>query len=43
MYPDPSSRSQALHTRAKRTLPGGNTRTTVYLSPYPVYAAHGAG
>lgn len=43
MYPDPSSRSQALHTRAKRTLPGGNTRTTVYLSPYPVYAAQGAG
>lgn len=43
MYPDPSSRSQALHTRAKHTLPGGNTRTTVYLSPYPVYAARGAG
>lgn len=43
MYPDSSSRSQALHTRAKRSLPGGNTRTTVYLSPYPVYAARGTG
>lgn len=43
MYPDSSSRSQALHTRARAALPGGNTRTTVYLSPYPVYASHGEG
>lgn len=43
MYPDASSKSQALYTRAKRSLPGGNTRTTVYLSPYPVYAQYGRG
>jgi len=43
MYPDSSSQSQALHTRAKRSLPGGNTRTTVYMSPYPVYAVRGEG
>lgn len=43
MYPDSSSRSQAMHTRARAALPGGNTRTTVYLSPYPVYASHGEG
>ncbi|MGU3495864.1 aspartate aminotransferase family protein [Xanthobacteraceae bacterium A53D] len=42
-YPDPSSRSQALYTRAQASLPGGNTRTTVFMKPYPVYAARGEG
>lgn len=43
MYPDSSSQSAALYERAKRSLPGGNTRTTVYMSPYPLYAASGLG
>ncbi|HEY0295510.1 MAG TPA: aspartate aminotransferase family protein, partial [Bordetella sp.] len=43
MYPDTASKSYALHQRAKRSLPGGNTRTTVFMSPYPVYAARGEG
>lgn len=43
MYPDLSSKSAALYERAKRSLPGGNTRTTVYMSPYPLYAASGRG
>ncbi len=43
MYPDPSSRSQALHRRALASLPGGNTRTTVFMKPYPLYAARGEG
>lgn len=43
MYPDLSSRSQALYTRARRSLPGGNTRTTVFMSPYPIYAETGQG
>ncbi len=43
MYPDPSSRSQALHRRAMASMPGGNTRTTVFMKPYPLYAARGEG
>ncbi len=43
MYPDLSSRSQTLYTRARQSLPGGNTRTTVYMQPYPIYAASGSG
>lgn len=29
--------------RAKASLPGGNTRTTVYMKPYQLYASHGKG
>jgi len=43
MYPDPTSRSQELYDRALSSLPGGNTRTTVYMKPYPIYAARGEG
>lgn len=39
----PSSRSEALAHRARACLPGGNTRTTVYRDPYPLYAARGQG
>ncbi|HTH99463.1 MAG TPA: aspartate aminotransferase family protein [Acidisoma sp.] len=38
-----SSRSEALARRARGSLPGGNTRTTVYRDPYPLYAARGEG
>jgi glutamate-1-semialdehyde 2,1-aminomutase len=43
MYPDPTSRSHQLYDRALSSLPGGNTRTTVYMKPYPIYAARGEG
>jgi len=43
MYPDPKSRSQALYTRALASLPGGNSRTTVFMKPYPIYAQRGEG
>src|SRR5665213_1719910 len=43
MYPDPNSESQRLYDRALSSLPGGNTRTTVYMKPYPIYAARGEG
>jgi glutamate-1-semialdehyde 2,1-aminomutase len=39
----PGSRSAALFARAQGVMPGGNTRTTVYMAPYPPYAASGAG
>ena len=43
MYPDPNSRSQKMYDRALASLPGGNTRTTVFMKPYPIYAARGEG
>jgi glutamate-1-semialdehyde 2,1-aminomutase len=42
-YPEDAVRSQALYERAKKSLPGGNTRTTVYHAPFPVYAVRGEG
>lgn len=38
-----SSASAALAARARRVMPGGNTRTTLYQSPHPPYAAYGKG
>jgi glutamate-1-semialdehyde 2,1-aminomutase len=43
MYPDFKSRSHSLHDRALASLPGGNTRTTVFMKPYPIYAERGGG
>ena len=40
---EPGSRSAALWARAQGVMPGGNTRTTVYMTPYPPYAASGEG
>jgi glutamate-1-semialdehyde 2,1-aminomutase len=42
-YPDSSPHSAKLFARAKAVMPGGNTRTTVYLEPFPIYAVRGAG
>ena len=42
-YPDVQSLSKALYERAKRSLPGGNTRSIVYMDPYPIYAVRGSG
>jgi len=42
-YPDPRSKSARLHERAKAVLPGGNTRSSIFLSPYPIYAQSGQG
>lgn len=36
-------RSEYLFDRARRVLPGGNTRTTLFVPPRPPYAAHGEG
>lgn len=43
MYPEDSIRSAALFERARRVLPGGNSRHGVFLSPFPAYAASGRG
>jgi glutamate-1-semialdehyde 2,1-aminomutase len=40
---EPDSASARLAARARRTLPGGNSRTTVFAAPYPFYARSGQG
>lgn len=35
--------SRALFERALRVMPGGNSRTTVWTEPHPVYLASGSG
>jgi glutamate-1-semialdehyde 2,1-aminomutase len=42
-YLEPGSRSAALFERARRFLPGGNTRTTVFNAPHPLYLVQGEG
>jgi glutamate-1-semialdehyde 2,1-aminomutase len=42
-YRETGARSAELYERARRVLPGGNTRTTLYEAPYPIYAAAGQG
>lgn len=43
MYPNNHEMSGNLYQRALKSLPGGNTRTTVFMKPFPIYAASGAG
>lgn len=42
-YTTDHSRSRALFERALHVMPGGNTRHSVALSPYPVYLSGGSG
>ena len=42
-YPMTSPESAKLYERAKAVMPGGNTRTTVYFEPFPIYAVRGEG
>ena len=42
-YPDSSPLSSKLFERARKVMPGGNTRTTVYIDPFPIYADRGEG
>ena len=42
-YLEATSASRVLFERALDVLPGGNTRTTIYHEPYPVYLATGEG
>ncbi len=42
-YRAEESRSRALYERALKVMPGGNTRHSIALAPYPVYAASGRG
>src|SRR5579871_41747 len=42
-YQSPGSRSRELFERASRVMPGGNTRHSIAIGPYPIYAASGTG
>ena len=42
-YTKRNTRSKALFDQAQSSLPGGNTRTGVYFSPFPIYLARGDG
>jgi glutamate-1-semialdehyde 2,1-aminomutase len=42
-YLEPGSRSAELYARARKVMPGGNTRTTVFARPYPAYVASARG
>ena len=43
MYPADESKSAQLFERAKKVMPGGNPRSTLYYPPYPVYIVEGRG
>src|SRR2546430_2094272 len=38
-YARPDSKSAKLWERAQSVMPGGNSRTTVFMAPRPIYAA----
>ncbi|MEP7171909.1 MAG: aspartate aminotransferase family protein [Aestuariivirga sp.] len=42
-YMGANPKSLKLNVEAQANLPGGNTRTTVHYSPFPLYIASGAG
>ena len=42
-YRDPNALSRQLYERAALVMPGGNTRHSVALAPYPIYARSGSG
>ena len=42
-YRSAQSRSRELYERASVVMPGGNTRHSIALAPYPIYAASGSG
>ncbi|MGD9765225.1 MAG: aspartate aminotransferase family protein [Candidatus Binatia bacterium] len=42
-YGELTGRSAELYARAVESLPGGNTRTTIYHQPHPIYVERGEG
>jgi glutamate-1-semialdehyde 2,1-aminomutase len=43
LFRSETSEAARLYQRARQVMPGGNSRTTIYQSPYPPYAARGVG
>ena len=42
-YLETTKKSRAIYERALGSLPGGNSRTTIYFRPYPPYVERGEG
>jgi glutamate-1-semialdehyde 2,1-aminomutase len=42
-YAETTATSAALYERATASLPGGNSRTTIFFEPYPFYVERGEG
>lgn len=42
-YVERTPKSQAMTERARRVMPGGNTRTGVYFAPYSAFMVQGSG
>ncbi|HLK19245.1 MAG TPA: aspartate aminotransferase family protein [Bryobacteraceae bacterium] len=42
-YRSAQSRSRELYRRASEVMPGGNTRHSIAMAPYPIFAASGSG
>lgn len=42
-YRERNPRSAALHARASRAMPGGNTRTVLFFDPFPLVMVRGEG
>ena len=42
-FVDANPASRAAHEEATATLPGGNTRTTLYFAPFPLTMTEGSG
>jgi glutamate-1-semialdehyde 2,1-aminomutase len=42
-YPDPTSKSIGLFERARKVMPGGNTRLAIYQTPYPIFVGRAKG
>jgi len=42
-YREPGALSRQLYERASRVMPGGNTRHSVALNPYPIYGRSASG
>jgi glutamate-1-semialdehyde 2,1-aminomutase len=42
-YRSANPKSKALHDQAERFMPGGDTRNSIFWSPFPVYVTHAEG
>jgi len=42
-YAAANPKSQALHEKAQKFMPGGDTRNSIFWSPFPVYVTHADG
>ena len=42
-YINNNPKSKKLHDEAKKVMPGGDTRNSIYWNPFPIYLSEGNG